>query len=569
MPPKWLPLYDFAVQSIKEEHGRHNAEIRVAKELNEQLPEEVTILPNVRYQVIQNDRATTSLEIDFLVVWKGRGFLILEVKGGLIRYNERTGEWGNERNGWISQRSPVKQVEGAKNDFCEELRRKFQLPVNPRNLVDTLIILADIDSVVDSDGKPVELVDGYRVSKIVCKNTLPQLGAKIEAILQPVRQTANSVDPKLFKKVVHHFRPGVYGNINPTHILASTEKSIMQATDIQLDLMKSVCDNDFALVMGPAGTGKTVIGLSILDGWLKSGRDAYYVTENHYLVQGLRATPSFLHLKDRILSLHQFTEIVCGEPVENSTVGMISALMDLKDIPIPCAIVLDEAQGMEWNMYECILELMPFECLWVLLDPHQLQEGRGNGDVYRIGCLKNAARISPRHNCRNTKQIASVVKDWVNLPNEYVWDELPLGSVKPQIYNTKSELDHDQKLKDVISGHLSKGFLVKSIVVVSCLSGGRESVRSKYCNSKDSPLALWNPVYGNMGNNQLSVSSVDDFRGLESEIVVVTDVSEDNTFRANYMAATRAKVVLSIIHQTPNTVDSEDGRLGNDLNIEL
>lgn len=62
-------------------------------ELRHQLPETVSVLHGLSVHVHPDPRHELDIEIDFLVVDPERGLLVLEVKGGGVHRDGRTGQW--------------------------------------------------------------------------------------------------------------------------------------------------------------------------------------------------------------------------------------------------------------------------------------------------------------------------------------------------------------------------------------------------------------------------------------------------------------------------------------------
>ena len=573
MAPKWIPDFDYAIDLMEKEHGRWNAEIRVAEALNDQLSQKVWVLPNLRYTVEKKNRATLSLEMDFLIAWKGKGFLILEVKGGDVRFDPKTKRWGTSRSAsGESYRSPVKQVLGSRFDFCKMLERFLPQEVNASSIVETAIVLADIESLKDKDGNIIRYIDDYPVSKVLFRPDLNNLGAEVEKFLTPSSELAQQLDPRIMARVVGHFRPTACGNIKPEHILSETECAIDQVTDEQLDHIKMLGRNEFVLLSGPAGTGKTIMGLSLVDAWKKSGRDAFYVTKNRYLVEGLQNDPRFQDVKKRILTLLEFVQLMAGQKsIPDDTNSMSTALMGIEKESRHFSVVLDEAQDLERELYEHLVGLAPFERLWVLIDPYQVLKKKIPTEEYRIECMKNAVRCEVEKNCRNVRKIAESVKDLVTLPSDYIWEKMVHGKKAPDIKKAQSETEHDEKLSETFSRYYSRGYPEPKIVLISCLSGGRDAVQKKYC-TEESSFTMGGRAfkYGVNYDSAPRVIWVNDFRGLEADIVIVSDITgEESSFRAHYMSATRAKIELTVIHIDPPATSEQPPDLAPGIEFDL
>jgi hypothetical protein len=554
MAPKWIPRFDVAIERMREELGSRQAEIRVAEALNEQLPKEVWVLPNLRFIKDKPDRASKSLEIDFLIVWQGRGFIVIEVKGGAVRFNADTQSWGVSRGGRCHEyeRSPCRQIEGARTDFCDLiLRNVLPLGMNVRDCVESLLVFPDIDvaALRTDSGAAAANVDDWPTRKIVGRRDMNQLGRKIADLL--------GLTPRAFADVVARLRSSVMAEPSPTHILAQADSALSKATEMQLERIRTFKDNAYVLLSGPAGTGKTIIGLSLVQAWAASGREAFFISANAHLIDGLLHDKRFAAVTSRVLTIAQFVAHHTGGSATMNDEQQLEALVgedrDPRTGALDYCVVIDEAQDLNFALYEALVSMISYERLWVLLDDRQMLEMRHERCLFEIECMKGAAFCVLESNCRNTKRIAEYVRRLVDIPREYVSPYLPEGEEEPRCIQVADDTSHDTQLGSLIKQYMSRGYPIDSMVVISCLADGPTAIRAKYCDARCVEKFGVAFEYGVIPSQKLRVVSCLDFRGLEAEVVIVCDVHGDEwSFRANYIAATRAKLLLTSIWVKPH-----------------
>lgn len=73
--------------------SKSGAERRLYQALQEHLPDNFVVFHSVRWLVPDPQNGPRDGETDFVIAHPDLGILILEVKGGTIRYDGRTGQW--------------------------------------------------------------------------------------------------------------------------------------------------------------------------------------------------------------------------------------------------------------------------------------------------------------------------------------------------------------------------------------------------------------------------------------------------------------------------------------------
>ena len=568
MTPKWIPTFEKTLDNLGSLEKR-SAERRVAEALNKIVSPDVCIFHSLRYSIARDNAASTNLEIDFLVVWKNRGFLILEVKGGRIDFNADDGDWyltPRNQPRRIRTRSPVKQVEGQKNDFCNCIIPNCNFPrnKNARSIVERVLVFPDVNlsDFKDSNGRKPERIDDFDIKDIADSEILKTLADFVEKKLEPCTRYAaqHGITKIFFNDVINYLRPSIQVEVPLKHIFENAESRIEAATNEQKEHLSHVMGARWLLMDGPAGSAKTVLGLSAILAWITSGINAYYITANKYLIAGLRKDKRYIQVKDQILSIHEFLEMVFNKKIVETDEAMTDALTGW-DLPNKgFSVVLDEAQDLDEDLYESLVSFLPYERLWVLHDNRQSLESTQKIDTrrYDFGPLSYATPYSLKKNCRNTLQIAKHIKINVGLPDEYVNNQLPLGDRAPDEIMVASLDEQDSKLCEILKQGAKEGIARENMVAISCHAGKREAVRDKYCSSQGAMKFGDLFSYGGEDANKIAIYHTLDFRGLEAPFVVVTDIQDqESIFRANYLAGSRAKVRLTLIRLKDKEIETD------------
>ena len=552
MPPVWIPNYEKTIDRLLVLENRR-AERLVAEALNKITSSDVWVFHSLNYSKSLKDKATIDYEIDFLVVWKDRGFLILEVKGGRIEFDPIENRWYRNPKDHPRQKydvSPVEQLKRQRDDLCRDKLDRFFPSINSRHIVERALVFPDVNrsDFKDQQGLRPHSIDGFEMESIVDHDMLPNLASFVEKKLEPcaIKLQQHRIHSKVFLDIVYSLQPSVRAEVHPKHILECAESSIKKATDEQKEHLACVIGNPFLQMVGPAGSAKTVLGLSAVLSWAESGENAYYITANRYLVEGLRKKPEYSALKDRILTIHDFLEMTLGAKFSYEDDGMLQALAEWACASNGLSLVIDEAQDLNEELYEGLVSLLPYDRLWVLRDSHQSLERQNDIRRYNLGSLEHTYPFKLDKNCRNVQKIARYVARYVDVSDKYVNKQLEEGDREPDVIIVDSQESQDRKLRDVIRQGEKEGHRRDDIVVISCHQGGSNAVRNKYCAA----LATFGGIfsYGGEDPSKVAIFHALDFRGLESPYVIVTDIqSQESVFRANYLAGSRAKCRLTMI----------------------
>ena len=466
-------------------------------------------------------------EIDFVVCGPD-GLFVLEVKGGGVSC--RDGLWDTTNRYGETERlreSPFKQAEGA----LHGLRGMLPASLSKVFVVGYGVVIPDVDRLADSaEWDRAVLADGrdFRQFEKWLERFIRYWRAK-----DPCKRGAT---PSQLKALRQHLRPD-FEAVVPLHVSAhEVEMRIARLTEDQLRLIDVVEANPRVLCSGGAGTGKTMLALELAKRWGAPGMKTALACHSPWLKRFLErnAVPGL------IVSLAKSLHVAAKR-----------AGIERFD-----ALIVDEAQDL-LNM-DTLAQLN--SCLhggisggrWCFFHDANNQSGLCGTyvpDAYEYLESICPARIPLTTNCRNSLPILQRIQ--ADLDADVGHSGVGDGPAVREVCVADADRAIqalDKELHDLVD---VEGFNPGDIVVLSPLPFVQSWTSSLSENLRDSICVLDDASPRNMNRHTLGFAQIGDFKGLESEVVVLVDMprpGHSEPLRSlHYVGMSRARALLSMI----------------------
>lgn len=521
-------------------------------------------------------------EIDFVVVMPGLGILCIEVKSHeTIWYDAGGWHLGAES----CARGPFKQAE----DAVKSLQRRIEghLPRLRYIPVAKCVVFprAAFERPRNVEYSDRELLDRGRCKDLSNRSAFP-------SALESCLRGAISTDPKL--------SPLPAGGINPDHLdellnfLRPVQKRLPGAKqerqarreqveqvlrEQQRPVVQAAGANPRLVVKGGAGTGKTMIAMELARRATEDGQRTGLLCFNQlvgeWIDRQINPRPPGLVVGWVIQRLAEMLDVAlpagpCGpDHWSDDLLAQFLARLSGPDIREQVSfdrLIIDEAQDILARpvLFDCLGKLIRGgvnDGSWVLLGDfdHQVLTSSAQRDTMRaaLGSLVRDARpaVWPlSENCRNFEVVGKAALSLGGIEEEiYEGFRRGVGDgsyLRPKVYT--DPVHQLQLLRSEIEYWKGRHFQPKDITILS-LCRPEDGVGSRL-GPGDGPLRR----LGQPGHC-LSYGSIDEFKGMENEVVILTDIDLDSPGHPElrrkdlfYTGMTRALFGVSVL-MTPAT----------------
>lgn len=542
-----------------------HGERKVFGALQDNLPDTWTALHGV--PLLRPDRAGERFydgEIDFLLCHPAHGLLVVEVKGGGIACDHAADRWTTtDLQGQTHYiKNPFEQarrnVYALHDELTENrLTRSYPFPIG------FVVWFPDLRL----EGRALGLATHYRELTLDADSLLdpaaPLLQAVRHAILQPAPAPPGANGAAA---LVKHFAPSWQVAVRLGTMLRDEEVALVEATRSQYRVLSQLRRRNRALICGAAGSGKTFLALEKARRLAGEGRSVLLMCYNVRLAEWLRAAVADLPAVE-VFHYHGLCLEICRrarqpEPRPDPRTGNLDDFFRY-ELPQAMLEALPNASG----RYDAVLvdEAQDFEGLW-WLGIEELLADRDTGTFYifyddnqhlygnRLEFPIQDAPLVLCENCRNTRTIHEEVM------RHYVGDAPPEPIGPPgrsvevtSVGRTESELKAVETVVRRLVG--PDGIAPADLVMLT----PRAQSQSQW--KTGSPLAgltlNWRSTEptaaaGAAGMRSLSCATIHTFKGLESPVVIVTELDHAHASKLRqleYVASSRAKSHLVIMRR--------------------
>lgn len=494
-------------------------------------------------------------EADFVVIAPLYGIFILEVKSGGVGYDGNNWIFINRnREKSLKKRGPFQQSREAMFEIERIIGEKLGSGYSRTDLIYGYgVIFTDEDNfpltAVTEDEtwrlcQKNEKIDYVSFIKKLYKNfltELKQLGKKIP----------NELSVENATRIAKALRPIVDCVVPLKSFIEASEQDIVSLTEEQYACLDDIEINDRIVITGGAGTGKTLIAIEEAkrtDVTQKVGFFCYNRNLADYIKRSISSENVVVY------SLHAFMTKICENQVidNDGTQNFFSVILPEKACEFAKQkgvlfdkLIVDEFQDL------CAPEYIKF---FDAILKNGLFDGNFSfyGDFVRqaiynesatLDTLKSFAFFAQKRltiNCRNTLYIGNELINITGYEDRQY--RLKITGEPVDFYVCNSKEEQIKKLIDCIKDLKKKGFKPSSITVLSAKR--RENSILNFCDREKFIIG----DYGEAPDAYFAMfSTVQSFKGLESEIVILVDVDDYSDARLMYIALSRARSKLIVL----------------------
>lgn len=527
-------------------------------ELLQQLPDDYYIFHSTHWneQRRRNEYSSRKYvqwgEADFTVFHPAYGFIIFEVKDGLISYSRERGWIQINRNSGVAKTiDPMDQAERSKYYFLDRIKSRFG-GQSPYTFCSAVWFTAGDRANIEGS-----LPLNYKEEIVLWSNDLQSATSAEMAIRRIYRfYDARVVEPtgEMTAKVLDTLSPefGVVQTIRSRTLAAKA--LFRRMTTEQMYLLDYLEEQDEAAIHGAAGTGKTIMAVQKAKSLAQTDR-VLFLCFNRFLKShleqsyGTSTNISFFTL-DGLAGA--FTGAFNGSP-EERTDTITEFLMDWDEYELPFKhIIVDEGQDFIDMHLQLLHDIAQAHhgYFYVFYDRNQFVQGMN----YPEWLDKMECRLILSKNCRNTKEIAitstrpiGIDEDRIKMRREVIDD----GAIKPNLFFVDDKPALKEYLSKLISKYIASGLTDKDIIVLSMKPEGKSIL------TKDDLRLPGNRVLAKeQSEDGILFTTVRKFKGLEAMAVICIDIDSE-TFENSkgrsvfYVGTSRAMTYLDLITTNP------------------
>ncbi len=516
---------------------------------------------------IAEHRSQVSGEIDFVAIVPGKGVLCIEVKAASSVTREN-GIWRYGKNPVADIRGPFKQA----SEGMHSLRKRVvdRVPSLSRVLFWSCVIFPYITfKEKSSEWHEWQVIDRAKFSgRSISSNLL--------AIMENARRYLSaspsarwfdkkSVEPTLeqCKLIVDILRPNFEFFESPESRLSRRKEELKRFTQEQFEALDTMDLNPRVIFQGPAGTGKTLLAIEAARRIAESGKKTLLLCFNRLLGNWLKSeTINVPNLTSGTLHAYMLS-IARVDPPEASSASFwemelpLLALEKLVDMGASMQfeqLILDESQDLLIPAYLDFLDLSLVGGLsagrWIFFGDFENQAIYGNSGLIKKQLsdrFQNVPRYLLRANCRNTPRIAELVHLLGGLNPRYTKVRRPDNQIEPRIITYDDFSQQGEQIAKLLNQLVNEErYSRQEIVILS----SRTELEAAVSNLPDAlkknllPLRLANKP------NKILYGSIHSFKGMESPIVLLTDIEDVTSAESQslfYVGITRALDRLYIL----------------------
>ncbi len=281
-------LFPPELPSLVLNDSRRSAERRFYVECGRLLPDSMSVFYGVTWLAKKRGGDARDGEADFVLVDRDGGLLVIEVKGGQIGLDGRTGKWSSRDRDGVAH--PIENpVEQAKRNRYALLEKIHMLPGWGNHWVPIGHAVAFPDCVPEHGAALLDLPEEIAIFQ----DSLRWLPEKIGAIYrfwQSEDADRRGLDEVRLRILERTFAPQLATRVPLGTALREEERQIVQLTEQQRSILDGLKRHRRVAISGGAGTGKTFLAVEKAKALAEEGYRTLLTCFNKGLGDYLRAS---------------------------------------------------------------------------------------------------------------------------------------------------------------------------------------------------------------------------------------------------------------------------------------
>lgn len=498
-------------------------------------------------------------EADFIILAPKYGIFVIEVKSGGIGFDGT--DWvfiNRERIKTRKQRGPFQQASEAMFEVERIIADKLGATYcRNKMLYGYGVIFTDEGSF---PAKDMTEDDAWRLCQNngkydYCDFVKSLSGNFIRELINIGKKPPNVLSEQEALTIAKTLRPIVECIAPLRAFIKASETEITSLTEEQFDCLDDIQLNKQIVVTGGAGTGKTLLAVEDARRSAQSFEHVGFFSYNKNLAKFIKS--NIIEPNVEVCTFHSYMEKHIDMITRlNMTVGgseyytkilpqSVCESFKRKDCQKFDKIIVDEFQDLCTVEYLSVLDKMLIGGLingrFSFYGDFARQAIFSDSNSFQL--LDNVAFYSRKHlsiNCRNTQNIGNELVNVTGYTDKNY--RLKILGEPVDYFVWTSQDEQRQLLKDCIFDLRKKGFGSESIMVLSP-SKRENSIVGTY-----DPDGFIIGEYGKEFSPYYAMfSTVQSFKGLESEIIVLTDINDYSDTKLMYVALSRARSKLIVL----------------------
>ena len=536
----------------------NSSERKVAQALVDQLPSHVIVVHSFNWLGKNRHETFIEGECDFIIIDEKRGLLFVEVKGGILRFDETSGEWLRHLSGGrvSAIKNPTEQATRSMHEIVRVIKQKIDCEDMPCTYGFAVAFPDGNFSGTAPVNLPVELIiDASKLSRVA-----KALSTIFGRFARPAHRalTKNEI-AKITRALFPKFEilPVAWRTIE------QQEQALHRMTEDQKSILDTLSMQNSAIIEGGAGTGKTLIAIAKAQQVAGSGKRVLLLCYNRPLKEWLVRALSDENENLAVNNYHGLVHDAC----QRAGLEFISEkrrtdqdfwnneapakLMDAYDkLPLSekfDAVIVDEGQDFRelwWLSLESVFRnAEQKDCFYIFADPNQ--------NLYMDELSMPQELLNSRYGlstvCRNTKRIADHCAELIGAESRTRLNA-PKGE-HPAVrqFETMSDaLDEVRSRVRKLCTSTQGGLSLSQVAVLA-----PRKTESLWPSRFGKEIPATQSIDSWRGNRGVLVATPHQFKGLEVDVVFVItkplDGSDSRTMTENYVARSRAKHMLFVI----------------------